>query len=198
MTKLGGTWRLGHGAPRREKEKAKSPHRLRFVRPPLSGAVKVSRFGFTEGSGWFELLAPLQLGSEARDHLPALPQRSWLLHPARGRVGKVLESLPATMALGKAGRRESFPGLRGSLCSPQWSGRWLGPIPLLGGNPGSPNPAYVLSKSFFQGVPMPLSSSAAYWPAKEEVFREASPLAAGPGGQPPSCPQPVPGGEGQC
>lgn len=81
LTKLGASWRLGHGAPRREKEKARPPRRLRFVRPPLSGAVKVSRFGFTEGSGWFELLAPLHLGSEARDHLPALPQPSLLLHP---------------------------------------------------------------------------------------------------------------------
>jgi len=31
--------------------------RLGFLRPLLSRAVKVSRFGFTERSGWFELLA---------------------------------------------------------------------------------------------------------------------------------------------
>lgn len=35
-----------------------APHRsAAFVRPPLSAAVKVSGFGFSEGSGWFELLA---------------------------------------------------------------------------------------------------------------------------------------------
>lgn len=68
------------------------------------------------------------------------------------------------------------------------------PAAVLGpSNPGSPNPAYLLSKSFSQGVSMPLPFSAARWPAKEEVLREASLLAAGPGGQPqgrapPSCP----------
>lgn len=46
---------------------------------------------------------------------------------------------------------------------------------------------------------MPLPFPAALWPAEEDVPRQASPLSAGPGGQPqglahPSCPQPVPGG----
>lgn len=54
-----GGWALGLQG--REGAKARPSCRLRFVRPPLSGVVKVSRFRFTEGSGWFELLALLQL-----------------------------------------------------------------------------------------------------------------------------------------
>lgn len=41
--------------------------RLGFLRPLLSGAVKVSRFRFTERSGWFELLAVPADASADRD-----------------------------------------------------------------------------------------------------------------------------------
>lgn len=85
------------------------PHRLRSVRPPLSGAVKVSRFGFTEGSGWFELLALRQLCSEARDRSLSPPPT--LLEEWGGSQRPLL----ATRALRKAsdgGRRlgGGFPG----------------------------------------------------------------------------------------
>lgn len=176
------------------------------MRPPLSSAVKVSRFGFTEGSGWFELLALLQLSSEARavsqpspNSFPAL----LAFLPPTGKMGRVLESPPATMALGKAGRGRFLPWAPGLLVQPQWSVRLLRPGPLVGSNPGSPQPPFS-PNPFPEGSPMPLPFSAACWPAEEEVPREASPqAAAGPGGQPqslapPSCPRPALGGEGQC
>lgn len=79
------------------------------MRPPLSGAVKVSRFGFTEGSGWFELLALRQLCSEARDQSLSPPPT--LLEEWGGSQRPLL----ATRALRKAsdgGRRlgGGFPG----------------------------------------------------------------------------------------
>lgn len=86
------------------------------MRPPLSGAVKVSRFEFTEGSGWFELLALLQLSSETRDvsQLSSNPPPTLLaFSPPKGRVGSVLESPPATMAL----RKRAEEGVQVSLCS---------------------------------------------------------------------------------
>lgn len=82
----------------------------------MSGAVKVSRFEFTEGSGWFELLALLQLSSETRDVSqlsPNPPPTLLAFSPPWGRVGRVLESPPATIALGK----QAEEGVQGSSCS---------------------------------------------------------------------------------
>lgn len=131
---------------------------MRFLRPPLSGVVKVSRFGFTEGSGWFELLALLQLGSEARDLSPSpraraqpSPNPPCLFTPTQDRMGRVLESPVATMAQKKAGREAQSSGLLHE--QPARSGRVLRPTPL----PGS-NLVYLPSKPFLKCSPCPCPS----------------------------------------
>lgn len=107
------------------------------MRPPLSGAVKVSRFEFTEGSGWFELLAVLQLlGSEARDPSPSPPPTLLALPPPRGRMGRVPPAGHRGPEEGKQGRGPSL-GSGAPLVQPAMVGRLLGPIPLAGGTPGS-------------------------------------------------------------
>lgn len=129
------------------RKKARPPCRLRFVRPPLSGAVKVRRFGFTEGSGWFELLALLQLGSEARDHLPALPQHSLLFHPygAEGEGPGEPSSHPSP----EEGRQGKSPSLGSRvLVQPAMGGKLRGPHSSVR-QQSWVSPAYLLSKPFF-------------------------------------------------
>ena len=104
----------------------------------MSGAVKVSRFGFTEGSGWFELLALQQLCSEARDRSLSPPPT--LLAEWGGSQRPPL----ATRALRNAsdGRVEVWGGASlgpsAPLVQTPMVGSLLGPIPLADSRAGSP------------------------------------------------------------
>lgn len=148
---------------------------MQSVRPPLAGAVKVSRFGFTEGSGWFELLALQQLCSEARDRSLSPPPT--LLAEWGGSQRPLL----ATRALRKAsdGRVEvggRLPWAPVPLwCRHPWLGVYWDPFLLQAAGLGLPG--CLLPDPFSEGSSRTLPFSSACGPAEEMA----------PGGGEPSC-----------